>query len=91
MATAVCTESATVLFSSNTEEVMPLRKTLWDQLHIWERGTGKQRQTCKLESRFNLFQTKLNLLLWVFPKAWPLAFFFFFFHLGFASLLKCFV
>lgn len=57
---------------------MPLRKTLWDQLHIWERGIGKQCQTCKLESRFNLFQTKLNLLLWVFPKAWPVAFFFFF-------------
>lgn len=42
---------------------MSPRKTPWDQLLTLEGGAGKQHQTCKPESSFNLFQTMLNRLL----------------------------
>lgn len=63
IATAVRTEFATVFFRNDAEEMMSPRKTPWDQLLTLEGGTGKQHQTCKPESSFNLFQTTLNLLL----------------------------
>lgn len=42
---------------------MSSSKTLWDQLLTLDGGIGKQHQTCKHESSFDLFQIMLNLLL----------------------------
>lgn len=61
MATAVQTEPVPVFLRS--DEVMPLRKTLWDKSFIWESGTGKQHQALKPKSSFILFQTRLSMLL----------------------------
>ena len=42
---------------------MSLSKALWNQVLTLGGGIGKQHQTCKHESNFDLFQTMLNSLL----------------------------